>query len=360
MTIQQTAYLGSPSLLNSTTEHEDAASDAQKEMIAGHRERDEANVLHFQAIDVFVDRVLRCCSVPFDPAKGPYVQDHLYIPRPIAMTPAFREQYDLGESVRIFIEVADELGLSAEWPLREPLEPCRARANTLVWVWANEFVCTLRRRALVAAAQRRAVLKRCYAKLNFRNGKALIEALFAKCSRLNVVRVDLEYLERHPASLEQAKADFSRLLNNSRQNAIFAHMLGYIWRLEWARETGFHFHVIFFFDDSERNQSFYIGQQIAEYWDNVITKGRGRTHICKIGEYPPDRLGIGTIDRRDIRKRSVLVNVVLHYLVKADELACPRVPKGTRTFQTSQMPEPHSGLGRPRSMYSGGVTGQAS
>jgi tetratricopeptide (TPR) repeat protein len=195
------------------------------------------------------------------------------------------------------------------------------------------------------------------AEQNFERGYALIQALFARHSRLNVIRLDLEYLHEHLPSLEQAKDDFNRLLNNSRYNAIFDHVVGVAWRLEWAPDTGWHWHVIYFIDDSKRNQDWYIAQQIGHYWCNVITGGRGRMHNCNADKNQYKRLGIGTISHDDYDKRDVLVNVVLRYLTKVDERLF--VPKGTRSFGTSQMPEPHSGLGRPRALCSAEVRSQS-
>lgn len=105
---------------------------------------------------------------------------------------------------------------------------------------------------------------------------------------------------------------------------------------------------MFFVDDSKRNRDWYIAQRIGDYWCGAITGRRGRMHNCNTDKSKYKRLGIGTISHEDYGKRDVLANYVLRYLTKADELARPRVPKGTKAFGTSQSPEPHSGLGRPR------------
>jgi len=54
------------------------------------------------------------------------------------------------------------------------------------------------------------------------------------------------------------------------------------------------------------------------------------------------------ISHNDTEKRSVLEGKVLEYLTTVDELAQPRVPRGTKVFGTSQTPEDHPGTGRKR------------
>jgi hypothetical protein len=315
-------------------------------------EHQELDARGLQRIQCFVkDAVLRgrpAFTVSKDRAGDLRVQPELAIPSPEAATAYFRHQFEPSEFLRVFLEAGDELGLVQEWPLRGPLEPCRAHPGFLVYQWANQFAELVRTKGKSKDSRERAAQRRFAAEENFRRGEELINALFASYSRLNVIRIDLLYKREHRASLEEAKADFNRLLNNSRQNSIFKHIVACIWRLEWAFDAGYHWHVIVFQDDSKSNRDWFVAQRIGDYWCNVITEERGRMHNCNADKNSYKRLGIGTIHHEDFGKRDVLVNVVLRYLTKADELARPRVPKGTRTFGMSQMPKPHSGLGRPR------------
>jgi hypothetical protein len=272
------------------------------------------------------------------------------IPASTMITPGFRQAYEVSEQVRVFLDAEEELQLQQEHPLNYPLRESLTQAGKLVGDVANEFVKLVRWKTRRKNFRRRLGVRRFGAQENFRRGKALIEALFRRYARINVVRIDLGYLRDHRPALEQAKEDMALFLNNSRRNSIFHSVVGTIWHLEWGVETGYHRHVMLFLDGSKTRQDGYVAQQMGEYWVGPITKGRGRFHNCNADKNLYKRLGIGMIGHDDEEKRDVLVNVVLRYLTKVDELVRPRVPKGTKTFATSHMPEPHPGAGRPRMM----------
>jgi hypothetical protein len=183
------------------------------------------------------------------------------------------------------------------------------------------------------------------AERNFRDGQSLVDALLEGHAKLNVIRIDLTYRRSAPATLAHAKDDLRNLFNNRRQNAIFRHWVGCIWRLEYTTRTGYHFHLILFFDGSYRLRDGVICQQIGQYWTRAITKGRGRFENCNFAKNRYKAVAIGMIKRTDFAKRYFLVHVALQYLAKVDEVVRPAAKK---TFGTSQLPPPHSGLGRKR------------
>ena len=320
---------------------------------------DQAIYAGLQRIHNFVDRIL---ERPYPAFRLSVSQGLASIQRTILtvgpgtfpdidwVPDTFLQHFEPSEQIRAYLEAADELGLRDEWPLRLPSEPCRAHPGKLVYEWANEFVELVRQKCGSKASRTRQARKRFASTENFRKGERLIEAEFQSCSRLNVVRIDFGYLREHRPTLEQAKKDFRRFANNFRQNSTFDTVLGYIWHLEWARETGYHWHVAFFLDGSETRADGYVAHQIGIYWNEVITSKCGRCHNCNADKSKYKRLGIGMIWHGDMEKRGVLIDVVLRYLTKADEYARPKLPPGTRTFGTSQLPRPHSGLGRKRAL----------
>jgi hypothetical protein len=268
----------------------------------------------------------------------------------------FRKAYELSEQATVFLELEDELRLCDEHSFIEPLRESWQNPGRLVGEVANEFVRLLRFRTANKDFRRRVTERRHGFKENFRRGRAFVDALFRKWSRLVVVRVDLEYLNEHRPTLESAKADFETFLNNARHNAIFEFNVGCIWRLEYAIKTGYHFHVIFFFKGSHAWKDGYIAAQIGDYWKHSITKGRGRYHNCNFDKNVYKHVGIGVINDYDIEKRDALVTHALGYLTKIDELVRPVLPRGTKSFGTSHMPDPHSGKGRKRRRPSIGVS----
>ena len=306
-----------------------------------------------KAIHRFVDRV----SDVQDPAyrlvkhtSGPMLALRTRlstIPTGCLITPQFRESYELSEQVNVFLEVEEALHWERERPFN-PLAPSQTQPGKLVAEVANQLVAAIRNRAGTKDFRSRLAVRRFRSKRNFLRGKHLIDALFRRHARLNVVRIDFGYQSESSASLEQAKEDFSRLLNNHRHHSAFRNLVGYIWHLEWAFKSGYHWHVAMFFDGSKTLRDSFIARLIGEYWVRAITQGRGRYENCNANKNKYRRLGIGMISYADQDKRSVLEGTVLEYLTTIDELAQPRVPRGTKVFGTSQMPDDHPGTGRKR------------
>jgi hypothetical protein len=188
----------------------------------------------------------------------------------------------------------------------------------------------------------------------------LIDQLFLRHSRLLVIRIDLSYRaefnESH--SLEvlyaQAKADREHLFENIRSNhTLFGDAyLGYIWKLEFGLYKKFHYHFVFFFNASKVSRDIYKAITIGDYWNDVITNGRGTYFNCnsKKGEY--QYLGIGAIDYYDVDAVANLKRVML-YLAKPDYTVKTIANEGDRVFGRSE-PDDFSKIpGRPReySMY---------
>jgi hypothetical protein len=307
-----------------------------------------------KSIHKFVDQVRACAAPAFRIALTPSGRQVAHrtnissMPTGAFITPEFQQAYEVSEQVRVFLEAEHELHLGQEHALSEPLRASWTQPGKLVADVANEFVQLLRKKTADKSFRRRVGVRRFGSVENFRRGKSLINALFRRRFRLNVLRIDFLYRNEHRPSLDQTKADMDRFLNNRRRKAIFKSVLGYIWHLEWGFHSGWHWHVMFFLNGSQTRHDTYVAQQFCDYWIHDITDGRGRCHNCNAAKNKYKRLGIGMISHRDVEKRNILNGDVLSYLTKIDEFVRPRVPKGTKTFGTSQMPEPHPGTGRRR------------
>lgn len=302
-------------------------------------------------VHAYVDRV-RECELPAFVFQA--TKKGLRIPTPTTvgrlpprhlLTDDFLQRYDFSPQVKAFVECYDQVADSLGCQIGASHLPSGRQAGELMADVANELVGLLRaktrsqefRTALGVQLQR--------AERNFSDGKALINALRERRVRLNVVRVDLSYRRASRPTLNQAKRDMRRLFNNCRSNAIFANLEGCIWRLEYRVRTGYHFHVIFFFDGSERRDDGVIAAQICKYWERDVTRGRGRSENCNYSKNKYKALGIGRIDSKDYAKHYFLLHAVLGYLVKADEAVRPL---GVKAFGVSR-PKPPSGRGRKRS-----------
>lgn len=188
---------------------------------------------------------------------------------------------------------------------------------------------------------------------NTRESVKYIRSLFSNHSRILALRIDLGYQRsiksKHQNSklLEIAKTQRSEMFKHLKSHFKSA-LLGYIWKLEYGLEKGYHYHVMLFLDGSQKRQDVTIAKIIGEHWNNEITKGEGNYFNCNAqketyGKY----LGIGMISHADHEKIRNLEKAAT-YLSKADYYAS-LITKGGRTFGKGNMPSERSTpLGRPR------------
>lgn len=150
----------------------------------------------------------------------------------------------------------------------------------------------------------------------------LVTRLFEKHNKLLVLRIDLSYRKDLKDSItpEVAKSDLSRLLNNTRTNrTLFEFLVGYIWKLEYGQDKGYHYHAIMFFNGSEVRSDFYRAMMVGEYWKNVVTKGRGTYFNCNAKKHDYRHIGIGMVRRNDFSTRENLKTRVIKYLAKSEQ-----------------------------------------
>lgn len=269
------------------------------------------------------------------------------VPSSRLMTEDFKRTYELSEHVKLFLECEKAVGLDMERRGAPPYTLSIHQPGKRIADLENQLVDMIRSRVRTPQFRRAIAIRRYEINQNFERGKRYIEALFERYSRLNVIRIDLMYKAAHFPTFEQIKGDFNRFLNNRRRKTFFKAEVGLIWRLEFAPYSGFHYHLIVFTDGSRVGRDILLATRMGEFWSE-ITGGRGRFHNCNQDQLKYPRRGIGSISHNDVAERHTLVNEVLRYLTKTDELARPPVPKGARTFDCTQPPAPHSGKGRKR------------
>ena len=201
--------------------------------------------------------------------------------------------------------------------------------------------------------------------LNMKNYQSIMDYiynLFSRYARLLVIRLDLGYGKDvdTPCMTEnevyaaywQAKEDKEHLFNNMRTNQIFDHMVGYIWRLEYGEEKGFHYHCIFFFDGSKVRQDISRANMIGEYWANNINQGNGVYHNCNRRKKKYKYCGIGMINHYDTALIDNLKEYVVKYFVKPDEYLnrLMNAMNIGRTFGRGIIQERTETRGRPRQL----------
>lgn len=85
---------------------------------------------------------------------------------------------------------------------------------------------------------------------------------------------------------------------------------------EYGTLTGYHFHLLLFFDGHKQWNGKALGFLLGEVWKNEITEGRGRYFNCNALKYAEN--GIGMIWHYEMAKREILKKKVISYLTKTD------------------------------------------
>lgn len=173
-----------------------------------------------------------------------------------------------------------------------------------------------------------------------------VNALFQKHAYLQVIRVDVGYRKNIATSVPYEMASFqrARFCKYFHHDPLFAHMVGYAWKLEWGVSRGFHYHFLFFFDASQVQNDVLRAQWIGEYWSNKITNGDGTYYSCNHkAEETYYYNALGKMAYYDAHNRQGL-ECIISYLTKPDEYASLAV--SGRTFFHSRTP-PSSGGPRP-------------
>lgn len=196
---------------------------------------------------------------------------------------------------------------------------------------------------------------------NLRSLRRYIGRLFNRYARLLVLRIDLGYAKspRNQMSESQALEEYhlakshrERLYANSRNNAIFDHLVGHVWKLEYGLDKGFHYHVMLFFDGSKVREDINLAKRIGDYWSKVVTNGEGVYWNCNANKDGYRNCGIGMINHFDHDRRNDLIEYAGCYLVKSDLFSrvIVRGNKRTgRTFGTGLVKDKDDNRGRPRS-----------
>lgn len=232
---------------------------------------------------------------------------------------------------------------------------------------ANGFVQFLRSEFRSQAFKTREKNWRGRLSVRVRAATAYLNKLFESYARLMVVRVDL-YPKKYDAKMllqnpdraiqeassdpQKLISDVERLLNNRRHNKLFEHCVGYILKIEYARDRGWHAHAVFLYDGHQVQNDSYYSNEIGNYWADVITNGEGAFWACNraksLSRYPV--VGVGLIDHSDAAKRETLVNVVVSYLAKSDLFVQCKSFSGQKLFRMGQPPKVGAiKRGRPRS-----------
>lgn len=152
-------------------------------------------------------------------------------------------------------------------------------------------------------------------------------------SRLLVLRVDLSWANEHKDDItaDDARKYRQQLLRNMQNNPLFRHVLGTVWKLEYAPHRKFHYHMLFLLNGNKVQQDGTIAHAFGEYWKNIITKGKGIYYNCNANKARYENCCLGKLERDDNSKDKGLLQA-LSYITKIDACARLVLPGNARTF----------------------------
>lgn len=192
-----------------------------------------------------------------------------------------------------------------------------------------------------------------------RSAAALLDAHFRKRNRILVLRVDLGF-DAPPSGM------YDPLQNSVSHGDVWAAreelveylekifpktLLGWVLRLEYGLDKGFHFHLLVLLNGRDHRADELLAKRIGVHWVEVITAQRGHywnCHVHKDSFRRKGKLGIGMIRHHDWLGRRNLAHVA-SYLCKHDPFIEAHVPAGAPTLWISAIPkEKADRRGRPR------------
>lgn len=172
----------------------------------------------------------------------------------------------------------------------------------------------------------------------------LDEAMYAARSRYLILVLTLSYKDKYRDSitLNDIRRDRERFFGNFRHNQLLHGIDAYVWKIEEGENSGgLHLHVLIFYA-GEHRADIYIAQRIGEYWENVITKGKGSYWNSNTQKEMHERyghgIGTGQIDRHDKARREAL-RENMRYLAKGIQRATGTGDVNCRMFGMSQLPK---------------------
>lgn len=180
-----------------------------------------------------------------------------------------------------------------------------------------------------------------------KKAKRLINKLISKFSKLLVIRIDFSIYRKFEITLELMKTYLSIFLKKLHTpNDKVPPIVGYIWKLEYGIQKGYHYHFIFFMDGNIYKQDTYFADLLGDLW-RKITQDKGTYHSCNHNKAAYKKLAIGMLVHNDQEKVDILFSVV-DYITKVDQFIIEKTLSNYRTFGYSTRKYEKRKAGRPR------------
>lgn len=316
------------------------------------RNKDLSN--HLKVAERFVDKVLNHPDVKFELTSrgGHSVLTPAIWARQLPSLMKIQEledsNYHLSEHLKLVQQTM--AGFKSEIFLKPERSGCHPeKAN---WELLNNAIELIRTTAKTPEFKTTVERRNTRARRQFLSARGYITNLFDWYARLLILRIDFGYrkcLDGQPVSVEQAKKDWKRLLDNRKgKPTLFKTMVGYICRVEYGADKGVHLHTTLFLNGANSQNDPYLTHAIGGYWRDVITQGDGLFFNCNRKKRKYFYCGIGMINHHDVVLRENLLRAVA-YLAKKD-LYLRIAPEHGRVFFRGEIQAlTEKRTGRPRS-----------
>jgi hypothetical protein len=177
-----------------------------------------------------------------------------------------------------------------------------------------------------------------------------IREALSLCRRARLIRVDGNYRESVRASVtpDDISADLDHLIRNMRHNkANFEGLVMAVFKIEYGKYKGFHWHGYFIYDGAVVGHDMLKGKYIRDYWVNTITQGEGsgyNVNAASAKRQLADRLNIDQKHlalgeyRPDDALQQDNLNTLITYLGKARQRIRVKVDKEIQTLRIVKGP----------------------
>jgi hypothetical protein len=189
-----------------------------------------------------------------------------------------------------------------------------------------------------------------------KKAKCLIQKLINKFSKLLVIRTDFAIHRDFKISLELLKTYLRIFIKKLHApNDKVPPIVGFIWKLEYGIQKGYHYHFIFFMDGNIHKQDTHFADLLGRLWKS-ITQNKGTYHSCNHDKASYQKLAIGMLVHDDKEKIDTLYEVVVNYITKTSQFIIEKSQVKQRTFGYSTRKLEKSKAGRPRKIALGAIT----
>lgn len=219
------------------------------------------------------------------------------------------------------------------WCGEDKIDPYMAEA-------LNDAIANIRAYGKVGGLRKQLDNLRRSERSNARNGRELLAKLRQSCSKVLAIRLDAGYYSEFASAdafqgqaitFDEAQAHRDEFLSYLRTGPLSEHLVGYMWKMEFGIEKGYHFHMAIFFNGQKLSSDIRIASILGNHWKTEVTRGKGMYFNCnQKKESYVDRC-IGMLTRGDDSMWAALGEHV-RYMTKVDHYIRFQAPRKCRTF----------------------------